>query len=320
MSKNFSGYKYQDYIELNTDLAHLNEEDALTHWNTQGLHAMRLCNKEQLTVVCEFGAEILLYACYYYYLYRNGLLFDNKITTYRGMKDFYYFIKPENIIEKEECRKWLPPVQRPFLINNTEHVQRFDQRYWLPVPYKTQFANTKFVFDKPLLIIQNKYNIEWGKIPFNFFSVEILDLIFSTLKDKYTIVYIRPTTKIDLSKYAFSIDTNEMLEDIHDYELIERKYKDSIILFDDLLLEMNMNYNRLKLELYSSCDNYITTQGGNTHLISFFYKKLLILHKRGYELNSGAYTGWYLDTNPNADKSINVCETDEALLRILSMF
>jgi hypothetical protein len=313
-------YCYRDYIELNPDIAHLNEADAKAHWIKEGFPAMRLCNKRQLHVICEFGAEILLYAPYYYYLYTKGLLFHNKITTYKGMKNFYYFIKPENIIEKDEFRKYVYRARRPFLVNNNEHVHRFDMRCWLPPPYKLQFQNTKFVYDKPLLIIHNKYNVEWKIRPFNYFSVELLDTIFSTLKDKYTIVYIRPTTRINLAAYAFSIDKNDMIEGLKDYELIESKYKDSVILFDDLLMKADSNYNRLKLELFAMCDNYITVQGGNAHMISFFYKKLLVLHKRGSELAAGAYTGWYSDTQPGSDKILHVSETEASIISSLSIF
>ena len=63
---------------------------------------MRLCNKKQLEVINEFSNELLLYIPYYYYLYNNNLLFDNKIITYKGMKPLYYFINTDNIIEKEE--------------------------------------------------------------------------------------------------------------------------------------------------------------------------------------------------------------------------
>ena len=314
-------YCYQDYITLNPDLHNLNEQEAMNHWTTTGYQSMRLCNKAQLVVASEFGPEILLYACYYYYLFKNGLFFDNKITTYKGMKDFYYFIDPQYIIEKEVMRNWTPPNQRPFLVNNTEHVHRFNMNYWYPIPYKRQFQNTRFIYEKPLLIIQNKYNDEWKVGPVNFFSVETLDTMFSTLKDKYTIVYIRPTThrKI-LQDRAFSLDHNTMIEDLQDYELIERKYKNDILLFDNLLAQTSLTYNRMKLELFASCTNYISVQGGNAHMITFFYEKLLVLHKRGFELEAGAYTGWYLDACPMEAKTVKVVRTDEELLVLLSIF
>ena len=111
-----------------------------------------------------------------------------------------------------------------------------------------------------------------------------------------------------------------MKEELKDYELIESKYKESVLCFDDILRTKNMSYNRLKLELFASCDNYISVQGGSSYCISFFYKKLLILHKRGSETASGAYNGWYTMTSPCEEKMLKVCETDEALVKSLTMF
>jgi len=313
-------YCYEDYINLNPDLNTLNKIDAYNHWKTSGHLAMRLCNKNQLIVLGEFGQEIILYICYYYYLYKSGLLFNNKITTYKGMKSFYFFVDPSNIIERDELRKYIRPSYCPLMINNDEHVGSFDKRYWYPMPYKTYYMNTNFIYTKPVLVIQNKYNIEWNRSAINYFSVNILDSIFSKLCDLYTIVYIRPSdTLINLKKYSFSKDHNLILEGLDDYTLIHTKYKDKIILFDDLLLQHNLEYNILKLELYSSCDNYISVQGGGSHLISFFYKRLLLLHIEGKEIDSGAYNGWYLDTRPG-DKELTIARTSNELINNLNMF
>ena len=93
-------FNYNDYIELNKDLTHLkNNEDILNHWNNIGIKQMRLCNKKQLEIINEFGNETILYLPYYYYLYKNNLLFDNKIITYKGMKPFYYFLDTNNTVK-----------------------------------------------------------------------------------------------------------------------------------------------------------------------------------------------------------------------------
>jgi hypothetical protein len=196
---------------------------------------MRLCNKAQLNVVSEFGDEIVLYTSYYYYLVKNGLFFNNKITTYKGMKDYYYFIDEANIIEKDEKREWIHDKQRPLLVNNNAHCHKFNMRYWYPVPYKIHFTNSKFIFNKPLIIIQNKYNKEWDNKPVNFFSVKTLDIMVSILKDRFQIVYIRPSnTILDMSSYLFSDDHNTIYEQLKDFELIKSKYKNNVLLFDEL--------------------------------------------------------------------------------------
>ena len=151
-------FNWSHYIELNKDLHHLtNENDAIEHWKNIGYHQMRLCNKLQLNVINEFGNEIILYISYYYYLYINNLLFDNKITTYKGMKPYYYFLNDDMIIEKENTRYWTPPSDNPLLVNYHEHVKIFDKKYWMPPPYKSVYKNDIIKFDKPILVIHNKY-------------------------------------------------------------------------------------------------------------------------------------------------------------------
>ena len=191
-------FNWNDYLELNPDLKNLDittEESAKDHWEKIGSKQMRLCNKYQLDVINEFGNEVCLYVPYYYYLHQNGLMFDNKIVTYKGMKPYYYFMKPENVIEKDRQRKYVDKHHRPLLVNNDEYVWDFDRRYWLSPPYKSHYKNNVFIYNKPLLIIHNKYNIEWDKRPINFINEETLDKILTMLVDKYQIVYIRPCGK-----------------------------------------------------------------------------------------------------------------------------
>ena len=55
--------------------------------------------------------------------------------------------------------------------------------------YKEYYKNEEFIFDKPLLIIHNKYNIEWGDKPYNFISVPVLNILCNMFKNKYQLVY-----------------------------------------------------------------------------------------------------------------------------------
>ena len=218
-------FKWQDYLELNKDLHNLtSEEDANKHWNDIGYKQMRLCNKIQLNVVNEFSAELILYTTYYYYLYKNNLLFDNKIISYKGMKPFYYFLDSDMLIEKEVIRWWTPYWSNPLLINMNEHVKYFNKTYWMPPPYKCIYKNDIVKFDKPILVIHNKYNIEWSDKPINFIEIDTLRYIFNKLKDTYQIVYIRPTNQKTDKNY--SLDHNTIIDDFPDYTLIESEFKD----------------------------------------------------------------------------------------------
>jgi hypothetical protein len=321
MAKQQKVFNWRDYLELNKDLDSLtSEEDAKKHWNDIGYKQMRLCNKSQLEVINEFGNELILYIPYYYYLHINNLLFDNKITTYKGMKPFYYFLNNNNntLIEKENRRNWTNPATNPLLVNYNEHVKFFDKQYCIYPPYKLIYKNDIVLFNKPILVIHNKYNIEWNDKPINFIDIDTLRYIFDKLKDTYQIVYIRPTKK-KMDK-NFSIDRNTIIDNFPDYHLIENEFKDKVITFYDLLKQYNYIYNELLLMLYSNCDNYICSQGGTGHLISYFYSKLIILHKKGGELNGGSYDGWYKEINNEQNKKLIVCTNYSEIINNLNIF
>ena len=72
------------------------------------------------------------------------------------------------------------------------HSNSYSFRKWAQVPYKAQFKNDLFVFDKPLLVIANKYNIEWDQPPINFLDIPTLDQIIKTYGATYQIIYNRP--------------------------------------------------------------------------------------------------------------------------------
>jgi hypothetical protein len=328
---------WNDYLELNTDLKDIKtKEDAENHWNNFGIKQMRLCNKLQLNVINEFGNELILYIPYYYYLYSNNLLFDNKITTYKGMKSFYCFLDTnKHIIEKEDKRHWVNYFDRPFLVNNNEHVQHFDDSFRKMVNYKDFYKNdNEFLFDKPMLIVHNKYNVEWGEKPINFFSLESLDKIFSTLSDKYQIVYIRPKNSF-ISNSGYSYDENNIVDELQDYELIENKYKNTVITFNSILEKYQIysllkkysdyTYNKIILKLFSNCENYICIQGGSAYLTSYFFKKMLILHIRGDEItnhnfNNNCYNGWVLNMNNEPNKVLTVCRHNDDVTNNLHIF
>ena len=288
---------WNDYLKLNKDLSHIKtKEEAKNHWTNIGIKQMRLCNKLQLEVKNEFGNEIACYIPYYYYLYSNNLLFDNKITTYKGMKPFYYFLDTnKHIIEKDDKRYWVDYCNRPFLVNNNEHVSNFD----------------------------DNFNIEWSDKPYNFFNLESLDKIFSTLSDKYQIIYIRPTNNIS-SNFCYSYDENNIIEELQDYELIENKYKNKVITFNSILEKYkDYSYNKTLLKLYSNCENYICIQGGSAYLISYFLKNMLLLHIRGDEIqnnNNNCYTGWLLKMNDEPNKVLTVCRDNNDIPNKLTMF
>ena len=75
--------------------------------------------------------------------------------------------------------------------------------------YKSHFQNTLFIYDKPLLILHNKYTIEWGIKPYNFIDRETLYELLGMLREMFTIIYVRP--EIDGTP-GYVPDDNTMLD------------------------------------------------------------------------------------------------------------
>ena len=118
----------------------------------------------------------------------------------------------------------------------------------------------------------------------------------------------------------YSYDHNQIIDEFYDYELIENEFKDIIILFNDLLKSYNYIYNELLLMLYSNCDNYISVQGGSAYLISYFFKKMIVLHLAGKEIESGSYDGWFQKTNREENKTLIICKSSEDVINNLNIF
>ena len=53
------------------------------------------------------------------------------------------------------------------------------------------------------------------------------------------------------------------------------------------------NFNHFQLLLHSNCDHFISVQGGNSVLASYFGGTNIIFAKKGKELKYGAYDGHY---------------------------
>ena len=279
------------YRQLNPDLKEIVKDEltARLHWLGKGYQQGRLYHPKQLVVTAEFGQELLCYTCYYYYLYKQKLLFDNKITTYRGMRPYYWFVKPENLIERDNPRSFVEVKDRPLLFNRNEHVANFDYRYWRTLPLRSLYPPNQPVFGntKPLLVIHNKYNDEWDtRRAINFIPVAELLQLVKSLQHKYQIIYLRALG----TEQGFSRDHNRELPNFRDHEQLP----ETVWSFNKLLEQQpSFSYNELKIRLYSQCRHFIGVQGGSSHFAAFFGGRQLVLHIKGNESSSGAYNGWY---------------------------
>lgn len=237
-------------------------------------------NSNTVDCNCEFGYELQLVIPYTYYLYENNLLL--KTISCKKTRELYYFSKNhEEKYNKRICCQ-------PDVPNKSPHIKELNYDMYVPPPYQNIFKNTLFLFNKPLLIIHNKYNIEWGGPPVNYIDKNSLEKIFEHCYNRYTVVYIRPN-------FNEIISDNSEICDLDEYDILN-KY--SILngnkLYQENKLKNNINnFNHFQLLIHSNCSHFISVQGGNSVLASYFGGTNIIYACKGGEINSKSYHGHY---------------------------
>ena len=202
----------------------------------------------------------------------------------RAIPRINYHIEKGNRV-KVICKKNLESLYRLFT-PNVEPVDKFNihndpstynhdrppftRSEWSPPNLKDKWKGI-LNYDKPVIVIQNKYTLEWGRGPFNYFSIDFLKDFFNQFKEDYQIIYIRPFT----SRKDYYTDENKMLEFL-DYELIESKYPEIITIKDVLRDNPNLNFNTAQFAIHAVSDKHISPSGGNACLSAYFGGDLLI--------------------------------------------
>ncbi|MFX1308515.1 MAG: hypothetical protein ACFE9M_01740 [Promethearchaeota archaeon] len=236
--------------------------------------------KRDIKFFGEFGTELIAVIPYAYWLFKRNKLNTTKSTM--DTKCLYYFSKSHSELNINRSVKRV----ENFPVGNI-HVSKLHTSQWFPPPYKKVYANNRFIWKKPTCIICNKYTDEWRKKPINFFSIEVLTKIFNLLKNKYQIVYNRPTStdlpSSDHQKHHFLGDMN----------LIKNKYPEIITIQELADKNKNISFNQLQMEIYANCKNFISVQGGSSILTSYFGGKNIIFAKKGGEVRSKSYNWYY---------------------------
>ncbi|GAB3222944.1 hypothetical protein [Spirosoma arcticum] len=219
----------------------------------------------------EFDQELRYVLPFAYWHHLNGTLKQTISCT--NTKPFYFF--SDNHLERYEKRVWRAGYDY-YHVPNMTHSPTFDFSKWARVPLKSQYKNEVFVFDKPLLIIANKYNVEWDKPPINFLDIPALDRIVSAYKTTHQIVYNRPlATQI--------VGDNSETMDLKEHDWLREKHPE-VLLMNDLYEQHRdriASFNHLQLMVYANCERFISMHGGTAALASYFGGINIILSHPG---------------------------------------
>jgi hypothetical protein len=233
----------------------------------------------------EFAFELLSVIPYAYWLFKNNLL--KETISAKSTKSLYYFSKNHKELYKK--RSFNPISEYPL---GTMETSRIIETKWLPPPYKEIYKNEVFKYDKPLLIICNKYHREHCYRPapgevINYLPIKVLFELIEILKDKYQIVYNRPMAKKDII-----FDHQEELI-FNDMELIKQNYPEVILIQDLHKKHPELDFNTIQLMLFANSNHFITVLGGSAYLAAYFKGINIVLAKEGYEVKYKAYKNWF---------------------------
>ena len=230
----------------------------------------------------EYGIEICTFIPYINYLLNSGGEGEMNITTYEGMQPYYFFMDPAKIKYKKERRNWVPSPARSLMPDHLKDEDEFfksnsscSDQYLVP-DYYTYYKQFKVETPKPILIIQNKYNMEWGGPPINYIKTETLEKTLPYLCKNFKVIYIRSN---DVKLPGYSSDMNEMYEfQLDDKDMIRSKFPE-VTLFEDMLSDFpQYDFNTLKCILFASADTIVTVLGG-AHFFAVCFPCKQIIHR-----------------------------------------
>lgn len=226
----------------------------------------------------EFAPEIMYVLPFAYWHYKNGTLKSTKSAKYT--KELYFFSPDHEEAFETRTTEGNYNFETPrILYSHDYNIQK-----WEPVPLKETYKNDIYVYEKPILIVANRYNMEWDGPPVSFLSIEMLDFIIGKLKDHYTIIYNRPNPK------NITMDNSDIY-DLNEFDWLAKCYPE-VILMEDLYAENKANarnFNHLQLMVYANANHFISTHGGTASLASYFGGINLILSVKGGEHHFGCF-------------------------------
>jgi hypothetical protein len=231
-----------------------------------------------ITCYGEFGQELLFVLPFAYWHYKNGTLKATRGTKYT--KELYFFSPDHKECFENRAIEGNYDYEMPRIL----YSHNYNMKKWEAVPFKKMYRNDVYVYDKPILIIANRYNMEWDGPPISFFSIPMLSQMIEALKDRFTIIYNRPLPK------NITTDNSEIY-DLKEHEWLRREYPD-VLLLEDLYDENRANvrnFNHLQLMVYANSDHFISIHGGTATLASCFGGTNLILSKKGLEHHFGCF-------------------------------
>lgn len=232
----------------------------------------------------EFGYELIAALPYAYWHKKNGSL--SGTVSGPGSEPLYFF-SPRHEINPAP-RDWANTEKAAREIPNMRiHKPMLDLSQWEPPPIADHYRPMAITFNKPTVVVYNRYNREWGQPPINFFDLPTLRSLFRELSPKYQVVYFNVRGEESLEDNAHSMA-------LGDFEMIQREFP-QVKVIHDLVAQHGGNYNEVQLRIFAGCKKFITMNGGPSILASYFGGESIIYSRKCKELLPGvnSFYNWY---------------------------
>lgn len=253
----------------------------------------------------EFGYSLIAALPYAYYLHTQGLLEGTRCGA--GSEAFYWF-SPNHEINPERRDFANTAAAAKMIPNMWIHKAKLDKRKWTPPPMKEHFAPRAITFERPTVVICNRFNVEWDREPINFFDLPTLRTLFTMLRDQYSIVYVNIRGREELEDSAHSIDMG-------DYAMIADEFPE-VHVIHDLVQQHGGDFNDVQCRVFAGCSKFICMNGGHAILCSYFGGENIIYTKECREISPAvnSFYNWYHDFGGS---HIRVVHEYKALLNIV---
>jgi hypothetical protein len=256
-------------------------------------HPCRELLSRQTQYFGEFGFELLAVVPYAYWLHRRGLL----ERTIGGLDTHCLYYFSENHEERPVKRHYVPITEYPigergslFRYDLTTFPRVLDTRKWLPPPYREAFRDERFRWEKEICILSNKISDEQfsNKFsgPINFIETNLLLKLIEILRNRYQVIYNRP-------RASDIVTDHQTIHETGDIEGVKRAFPDTVTIQELHSRYPKLSFNELQLRLYSGCQRFISVLGGSAFLASYFGGTNIVLARRGWEVDCGAYERWF---------------------------
>ena len=146
--------------------------------------------------------------------------------------------------------------------------------YWAPLDYSAVRLPTPFRFERPFIVVNNKFVGEWGRPPINYFNREELIAVRDFLVARgYAVVYnhFREKTRTD-PILGVELDDSGIFGTVeHTYDLSDEYRRTNDI----------GERNRAQISVYNQAAFVVTPQGGPTYLPAICRRNLVMLMRKG---------------------------------------